>query len=66
MRHPFDALDAALDRHPDYPPGFRPADLERGHCMEDEQPDTHRFDKRRWVWVDVMQLQYTWICLALC
>ncbi len=62
-------LDRALDSYPDYPPGFRPGDVEARHPRE-ENNFSHGFTQMNTDYLNArrghsMILQQEWICLAL-
>lgn len=66
MRH---FLDRALDSYPDYPPGFRPVDLEP-RDLEREKYDCHRYrpmnaDDSMWEWLYWVRLHSCLICVGV-
>ncbi len=67
-----DPLDAALDRHPDYPPGFRQADVEEDFSFDFEprrvvhQIGPITVDYSRRFWLPLMELQCWWVCVGMC
>jgi hypothetical protein len=65
-----DRLDAALDRHPDYPPGFRQADLEEDLSFEPRRvvypTGAIMIDYSRRFWLPLRELQCWWVCVGMC
>ncbi len=64
-----DPLDAALDRHPDYPPGFQYRDLEgfSNAEMPARTDISHALPNPPHAGLlNLVELQYSWVCLDLC